>query len=189
MHLNPLSAMGVVIALVSACLPAAQNVQCIENSHCDRFAGGACHKAPSGAQWCSYPDPECRSGYRYSDLDVGDGVSDRCVEAPDVPEPPPGMALIPAGPFLRGCNASFESCSSSNELPFGTITLREYYIDLTETTQIAYQECVATGACAAPPETGNGEWNPITKPLHPVTLVTWQEAADYCSWRGKRLPN
>ncbi len=174
---------------LSACLPAAQNVQCIETSNCDRFAGGICHEAPSGSHWCSYPDQECRSGYRYSDLDVGDGVSGRCVEAPEAPTPPPGMGLVPAGPFLRGCNASFENCPpSSNELPFGTITLSEYYIDFTEVTQIAYQECITAGVCSAPPETGDGQWNPIVKPLHPVTGVTWQEAADYCAWRGKRLP-
>ena len=61
-------------------LPGAQNVQCERDMHCDRFAGGVCHVAPSGNQWCAYPDPACPSGYRYSDLDVGDGISGQCTE-------------------------------------------------------------------------------------------------------------
>jgi len=65
--------------LVPACRPGPQDVQCELDNNCDRFVGGICHVAPSGNQWCAYPDPACPSGYRYSDLDVGDGVSDQCV--------------------------------------------------------------------------------------------------------------
>jgi hypothetical protein len=65
-------------ALACGCLPAAQDVQCLEDANCNRFAGGACRLALSGHHWCSYPDPGCPSGYRYSDLDVGDGVSGEC---------------------------------------------------------------------------------------------------------------
>jgi hypothetical protein len=62
------------------CLPPVQDVQCIEDANCNRFAGGACRTAPSGHRWCSYADPDCRSGYRYSDLDVGEGVAGQCTE-------------------------------------------------------------------------------------------------------------
>ncbi len=69
----------ILLALVTAwgCLPP-QDVQCTEDSNCNRFAGGACRSAPSGHRWCSYPDSACSSGYRYSDLDVGDGLSAEC---------------------------------------------------------------------------------------------------------------
>jgi hypothetical protein len=73
-------------ALLLAC-PGAADVQCVEDGNCNRFAGGLCRVAPSGKQWCSYPDPACPSGYRYSDLDVGDGLSDRCVMESGAGEP------------------------------------------------------------------------------------------------------
>jgi hypothetical protein len=72
----------IVLATIMAwgCLPPAQDVECIEDANCGRFAGGACRTAPSGRHWCSYADSDCRSGYRYSDLDVGDDVGGQCTE-------------------------------------------------------------------------------------------------------------
>ena len=32
----------------------------------------------TGHRWCAYPDPDCTSGYRYSNDDVGDGVGGAC---------------------------------------------------------------------------------------------------------------
>lgn len=68
-------------------------VECGVDAHCDRFPGGLCHQnSATGRKWCMYPDAECSSGYRYSDLDVGDGVSATCVsdvdDGPDVPTTP-----------------------------------------------------------------------------------------------------
>jgi len=80
-----------LVALLAGC-PGPQNVQCLENGNCNRFSGGICLTAPSGNQWCTYPDPACPNGYRYSDLDVGDGLSDVCVEQL-------GDAGIDAGPL------------------------------------------------------------------------------------------
>jgi formylglycine-generating enzyme required for sulfatase activity len=39
------------------------------------------------------------------------------------------------------------------------------------------------GSWKAPQGTGS-----TCQPDHPVVLITWQEAADYCVWAGKRLP-
>src|SRR5439155_365942 len=39
--------------------------------------------ASTGNHWCAYPDPVCPSGYRFSDHDVGDGVSGSCVAQTD----------------------------------------------------------------------------------------------------------
>lgn len=68
-------------------------VECGVDAHCNRFPGGLCHQSSvTGNQWCMYPDAECPSRYRYSDLDVGDGASATCVsdldDGPDVPITP-----------------------------------------------------------------------------------------------------
>lgn len=70
---------GVVAVLMAGC-PARKLVQCAEDEDCDSSGGGICTLAPTGNRWCSFPDPECPSGMRFSDVDVGDGLSDACVE-------------------------------------------------------------------------------------------------------------
>ena len=66
-----------VSLLVAAC-PGRENVPCAQDTDCDLSTGGACLTAETGNKWCAYPDPECPSGYRYSDQDVGDGVGGVC---------------------------------------------------------------------------------------------------------------
>lgn len=73
------------IAASWSCFPAAQDVPCVESANCNRLADGVCRSAPSGNRWCSYPDSVCPSGYRYSALDVGDGLSGACTEPPGQP--------------------------------------------------------------------------------------------------------
>jgi hypothetical protein len=62
----------VFLALTSAC--AHYNMfECQEATSCNLGPGGRCQASPGGNQlWCSYPDPECPSGYRYSDSAIGD---------------------------------------------------------------------------------------------------------------------
>jgi len=60
-----------------------KDVQCNNDGNCDLAAGGVCVTAASGNRWCAYPDQGCPSGYRFSDFDVGDGVSDACVDGSD----------------------------------------------------------------------------------------------------------
>lgn len=69
-----------VLALLSAC-PGHKDVECTGNGDCNLGSGGVCLLAePTGHQWCAYPDSGCPAGYRYSDVDVGDGLSGACVE-------------------------------------------------------------------------------------------------------------
>ncbi|MCW5806619.1 MAG: hypothetical protein KIT31_29920 [Deltaproteobacteria bacterium] len=70
----------IAMASLAAC-PNRRNVPCIDDASCDLMAGGTCIPGPS-ERWCAYPDPSCPDGLRYSELDVGDGVSGACVEAP-----------------------------------------------------------------------------------------------------------
>lgn len=74
--------MSIVAALCAAC-GGRNNVQCEQTSDCNLSGGGMCLPSSTdpGHMWCAYPDPECPSGYRYSDLDVGDGLSGECVPA------------------------------------------------------------------------------------------------------------
>ena len=54
-------------------------LQCEQNSVCDLGIGGVCTALGTGHSWCAYPDPGCQSGYRFSNQQVGDGVSGACV--------------------------------------------------------------------------------------------------------------
>ena len=119
-HLMPLlSLLGAsTIALGCGSHP---NVQCGVNSDCDLHLGGACTTAPTENQWCSYPDPSCPGGMRYSDLQVGDGVSGQCVVIEiDAGAPPsaPATSCI-ALPHTCGPNGS-DDCCSSLLVPGGT---------------------------------------------------------------------
>src|SRR5262245_33715958 len=71
-------------ALVTAFIACAGRpaVQCEQDSNCDLGASGLCVASTSGNNWCAYPDSNCQSGYRFSDVDVGDGVGGLCTDGP-----------------------------------------------------------------------------------------------------------
>ena len=95
---------------------------------------------------------------------------------------------IPAGEFQMGCdplhNGGYEVCYY-DEVPLHTVYLDAYLIDATEVTNAQYVLCVALGVCSVPPEHyyDNPEYAD-----HPVILVDWFQAQDYCTWAGGSLP-
>jgi formylglycine-generating enzyme required for sulfatase activity len=117
--------------------------------------------------------------------------------------------MIPAGPFEMGCDSDtalfecqklFEPFSSHNcqrkwfdgEEPVHTADLDAFYIDVYEVTNARYAACVDAGACDSPSSRGsysrssyygNPEYD-----AYPVTYVRWEDARNYCAWRGVRLP-
>ena len=103
--------------------------------------------------------------------------------------------LIPAGSFQMGCDpnhAGVYGCMGND--PLHTIYLDAYRIDKFEVTNAQYAQCEAGGACAPRPYNSNS-WtrtsyygNP-TYANYPVLNVTWQEAVNFCTWAGKRLPS
>ncbi len=119
-----------VVVVVTGC-PGRKDVQCSVDSHCDLGGGGRCTPA-SGDLWCAYPDPECPSGYRYSDLDVGGGVGGTCVpdgtgidagtDAPDAslncPQTPPVVSGQPADLVLG--QPDFVSSAANNPFRSGS---------------------------------------------------------------------
>jgi formylglycine-generating enzyme required for sulfatase activity len=110
--------------------------------------------------------------------------------------PPPGMVLIPAGPFLMGTDdvdtdqealsVGFPHPWYEDEHPLRTIDLPAFYIGQYEVTNDDYQEFVTAGY-RAPPDWVKGAF-PQGRAAFPVVYVSWYEAMDYCHWRQMRLP-
>ena len=93
------------------------------------------------------------------------------------------MILIPSGEFLMGTD------TDENHSPAHAVTLEAFYLDVHEVTNGEYYEfCQVTGH-RLPEFWGiDARRSGPQFPDHPVVGVSWQDAADYAAWRGKRLP-
>jgi len=117
--------------------------------------------------------------------------------------PGPDRILVPTTTFIMGsrqdelkevialCKKEIqldEYCDKVflNELEAHEVMLSAYYIDRTEVTVAAYRRCVELGRCAEPPYASGGQR--FDRRDYPVTLVTWNDADDYCRFVGGRLP-
>jgi formylglycine-generating enzyme required for sulfatase activity len=114
----------------------------------------------------------------------------------------PSQILIRGGTFTMGStrednDEAVELCKRDwpadlcekafvNEFDAHEVALSSFYIDRTEVTVGAYRRCVELGRCVAPPFASGGQR--FDRPDYPVTLVTWNEANDFCRFTGGRLP-
>ncbi|ACY17437.1 formylglycine-generating enzyme family protein [Haliangium ochraceum] len=117
----------------------------------------------------------------------------------------PSMVPVPAGPFrmgpdlaeleslLRVCHVQFgaaqENCDNdiNRALREREVFLDAFAIDRHEVAAAAYRACVDAGACSVSALVAGDER--FIRPEWPMVNVTWQDAADYCAWAGKRLPS
>jgi formylglycine-generating enzyme required for sulfatase activity len=103
------------------------------------------------------------------------------------------MVLVPAGSFPMGCDLTnpAEVCDADAQ-PVHSVYLDAYYIDLYEVTNGRYRACVNAGGCSTPSPWGSATrswyYGNNAYDAYPVLNVSWQDAADYCAWAGKRLP-
>ncbi len=96
---------------------------------------------------------------------------------------PNAMILIPAGKFSMGSDTRL-----SDEGPKHTVTLKAFWIDKYEVTNLQYKQFIDATSRHSPKHFENRTF-PNGKVDHPVTYVSWYDAKDYCELAGKRLPN
>ena len=94
------------------------------------------------------------------------------------------MVAIPAGPFLMGTDLDR---ADEQDKPSHAVTLPAFYLDKYLVTNAQYARFVASTQRRAPLNWKDGRI-PQGELLRPVTMVTWNDAADYCSWDHRRLP-
>jgi formylglycine-generating enzyme required for sulfatase activity len=114
------------------------------------------------------------------------------------------MMYVPGGSFIMG-GATMEAMALCKKVqteclpewfndtePAHEVALDEFWIDEIEVTNGMYIKCKEAGVCQPPGKLssnmrpdyfGNTEFN-----NYPVIYVSWQDAVDYCSWAGARLP-
>jgi formylglycine-generating enzyme required for sulfatase activity len=100
------------------------------------------------------------------------------------------MAFIPAGPFLMGASETDEN-AAPEERPQREVVVEAFWIDLYEVTHEEYALCVQVGDCNSPAELDSRGFSyeyAAAIRNSPVINVSWDNAAGYCAWAGKRLP-
>ncbi len=102
--------------------------------------------------------------------------------APAGPPAPPGMVLVPGGPFLMGTNSD-----PADATPLHQVTVNSFYMDVTEVSNLDYMKFVAERNYR-PPIGWNGPAIPPGAQDWPVVGVSWDDALQYCRFVGKRLP-
>ncbi len=94
------------------------------------------------------------------------------------------MIFVPAGVFEMGTDAVR---SNDTDQPSHRVDVPAFWIDKYPVTQAQYAAFVVAKHYRAPLNWNDGKI-PTGLEAHPVTLVSWYNARDYCAWAGKRLP-
>ncbi len=64
------------------------------------------------------------------------------------------------------------------------MTVKPFYMDITEVTNEQYNRCVEAGKCEPPIK----HFGLYVRPKQPVVAVSWYQSYDFCHYAGKRLP-
>jgi formylglycine-generating enzyme required for sulfatase activity len=93
---------------------------------------------------------------------------------------------IPPGTFMMGCSPGDKECYS-DEKPSHRVTISKgFWMGQTEVTVGAYKRFVAATGRQMPNAPGfNSGW---ANDNMPIVYVMWNDARDYCTWAGGRLP-
>ena len=89
------------------------------------------------------------------------------------------MRLVQAGPFAMGSDEQGHG-------PVHQVSLPDYYMDMYEVTNALYKACVEDDGCTPAEEPGWLDDERFSG--YPVFGVDWEQAQQFCQWRGARLP-
>ncbi len=95
---------------------------------------------------------------------------------------------IPKGNFKMGCVPSAAGQCQEDENPQHPVEISQsFWLGETETQVAAYKYFITQVKHRKMPE--SPDWDRGWKSAEfPITYVTWQDAQDYCTWAGGRLP-
>ena len=95
--------------------------------------------------------------------------------------------FIPSGQYTMGNNDG-----EDDEKPAHRVQIRPFYLDRTEVSNAHYAVCVQEGACSPPRSRGatyyTTYYDDPAFANYPVIFVDWEQANQFCQWRGGRLP-
>ncbi len=100
----------------------------------------------------------------------------------ETPPAPQGMVFVPGGAFRMGLDDG-----DAYEAPAHEVTIAPFFMDRAEVSNAQYAEFLKATNHAAPSDWKGGKYPPDTANF-PVVNVSWQDANDYATWAGKRLP-
>ena len=94
---------------------------------------------------------------------------------------------MPAGSFTMGSDPALEHAPDADEAPAHEVELAAFRLGRTPVTNRQYGTFVRAAGHPAPSAWPGGTVPP-GRELHPVTYVSWDEAAAFCRWAGGFLP-
>ena len=169
------------VGCADAGMPVCINGQCGRGDH---WVGDAGYDGST--------DPDASNDGGTPDSGGDGGTTDTGVVANCGPSPTGkggDMCLVPAGPFMMGCNTAVDTECQSNEYPYHQVTVPAFKIDRYEVTASEYKVCVDSGECTATILIDSRcTYGVAGKDSHPINCVDWNLANTYCTWAGKRLP-
>jgi formylglycine-generating enzyme required for sulfatase activity len=118
---------------------------------------------------------------------VSPGVHSKTAEPDPIPEIS-GMVYIPAGEFLMGSTTEdLQHNAEIDEFPRRSVHVGGFYIDIHEVTNAQYKVFVDSMKVNPPSKWKDGNY-PIGWDGYPVVNISWEDAAEYARFVGKRLP-
>jgi formylglycine-generating enzyme required for sulfatase activity len=147
----------------------------------DRRAFDAARKLNTVAGYRSYVDAFPRGASVAAALEAIDELTLRpgktfrdCAQCPN-------MVVVPAGSFWQGSEESAAG-ALKNETPRRMVTIAEpFAVGVFEVTFEQWDQCLAEGGCSTRPA-DNG-WG---RGSRPAIMVSWNDAAEYADWLGKK---
>src|SRR4029434_186737 len=105
-----------------------------------------------------------------------------------------GMVFIPGGEFSRGRGYDWPDTLLAwypnplkDDTPVRKLRIDPFYMDEAEGTNERYAAFVKA-ARHEPPYHWVKRGSSKGREKHPVVMVSWDDAAAFCAWEGKRLP-